>query len=434
MNVKITPSKLHGELQAISSKSDFHRIAIAALLCRTPVTIGVNSISEDIAATLSCLAALGCTVDSGAAFVKITPPERYNSGALLDCGECGSTARFILPAAAVLCDSFTLDGHGSLRSRPFAQLCSVMRTHGCEISSDTLPITVSGRLESGVYQLRGDISSQYITGLLYALPVLSNDSVIKLTTPLSSAGYVDMTLNTLCSFGISIKTDSENGFPRYNIAGGQRFIPPFRADGKSASDGIPDVSAEGDWSNAAFWICAGALCGGVSIGGLRYESLQRDKSVVGLLRSMGADIVISGERVICGGGTLHGIDIDAGDIPDLVPAISVAAALAEGKTRIYNIGRLRIKESDRVETVCDMLTSLGAQVSSDGESIIIIGRKTLGGGEVDSRGDHRIAMSAAIASCGCTGGVLIKNAGAADKSYPLFFEHFAHMGGKLDVL
>ena len=411
--------EIGGEIRAISSKSDVHRLIIASALCDRTVRIGVNGISEDILATADCIRALGgeATVEKGENgfenTVIVKPISSLSGCPELDFRECGTTARLLVPVSASLFGSVKYTGSGRLPERPFTQLFSAMEENGCSFSSHKLPTKHEGRLKSGVFELDGNISSQYISGLLFALPMLDGDSEIRLRTRLESAAYVDMTLNTLSRFGIKIeKTDFG-----YFMKGGQRYIAP--------SDFI---AADGDWSNAAFWLAAGVVSEkGVTVTGLDMNSAQGDKAVVKILKSFGANVNIDGDRVTVSKGSLCGITIDASEIPDLVPVLSVVGAVADGETVIKNAGRLRIKESDRLKTTAAMINALGGDAAETDDGLIIRGKKYLDGGSCDGAGDHRIVMSAAIASLFCRDEVHIKGKEAANKSYPDFFMDFEHL-------
>ena len=378
MNVRIHPGKLSGSIKAIPSKSDAHRLMIATYLAGGEA-LNMPWTSKDMDATAACLKAL-------------------DTGDVLNCGESGSTARFILPVAAALKDEAVLTGHGRLTDRTFKELCNAMKSNGASFDRDFLPMTVKGKLKAGIFELPGNVSSQYISGLLFATPLLDGDSLIKLTTPLESVGYVNMTLKVLDDFGIKV----EQGENCYKIPGNQKYILPR------------NVEPEGDWSNGAFFIAAG-----VTVEGLNENSFQGDKAIVEIIEKAKLP------------GDLH---IDVKDIPDLVPVISVIASGRKGTTYIENAARLRIKESDRIKTVCEMINNLGGSATELPEGIVIEGTGSLKGGTVASNNDHRIVMAATIASTICQGEVHISQAEAVEKSYPTFFEDFRRLGGNLDVI
>lgn len=417
MNVLIRPGKLLGTIDAIPSKSHAHRVLIAQKLARLQGqqkadALEIPTFSDDIDATKNCL-------------VQMDKEMPY-----LDCKESGSTLRFMLPVAMALKNEAVFIGSGKLPYRPISPLKEEMETHGCrfimgnkhqKISDKYKEIcTISGRLQPGQYSLAGNVSSQFITGLLFALPLLDGDSTLKLTTKLESAGYVDLTLDVLRAFGIKVDISlSDEGFEIYNIPGNQRYIEP---------DGL---KVEGDWSNASFWLVCGALGGSVTVRGLDMESSQRDKEIINVLKEMGAGIVIGdGITVTCPDG-LKGAEVSVAQTPDMVPVLAAAMALAEGTSMITDAERLKIKESDRLRTVYDFLNKLGADITYGGSGLSLTGKERLAGGEVESHNDHRIAMAAAVASCGCRSAVTITGAEAVRKSYPDFFKDFAALGGKV---
>lgn len=417
MNVLIRPGKLLGTIDAIPSKSHAHRVLIAQKLARLQGqqkadALEIPTFSDDINATKNCL-------------VQMDKEMPY-----LDCKESGSTLRFMLPVAMALKNEAVFIGAGKLPYRPISPLKEEMEAHGCrfimgnkhqKISDKYKEIcTITGKLQPGQYSLAGNVSSQFITGLLFALPLLDGDSTLRLTTKLESAGYVDLTLDVLRAFGIKVDISlSDEGFEIYSIPGNQRYAEP---------DGL---KVEGDWSNASFWLVCGALGGSVTVRGLDMESSQRDKEIINVLKEMGAGIVIGdGITVTCPDG-LKGAEVSVAQTPDMVPVLAAAMALAEGTSMITDAERLKIKESDRLRTVYDFLNKLGADITYGGSGLSLTGKERLAGGEVESHNDHRIAMAAAVASCGCRSAVTITGAEAVRKSYPDFFKDFAALGGKV---
>lgn len=417
MNACIAPSVLTGSLAAPASKSDAHRSLILAALCEQPTTIRGNGYAEDIQTTLRCIESLGAHVaHSPGGYTVCRGPRREE--ATLDCGESGSTLRFLLPVAAQVCDLTHFTGEGRLPMRPLAELIRCMEAHGARFDADRLPLTVSGGLLPGVYELPGHISSQYVSGLLMALPLCEGDSEIRLTSPLESVGYVDMTLASMKRFSVEA-TRSDTGFL---IPGGRHYRSP----------GALDV--EGDWSGAAFFLAAGALGGAVTVRGLANESLQKDRGIVDCLRLFGANVAETAGCVSVTPGTLRGIEVDVSDMPDIAPILAVVAAFARGETRITGAARLSLKESDRLASVCAMLRALGGEAEELPGAMVIRGKTKLAGGVADSFLDHRIAMAAAIASIGCTAEVCILGAECCAKSYPAFFDEFTRLGGNVHGL
>ena len=423
MDIKITPSGVSGTLNAVSSKSFSHRLLICAALAERETEIRNNCFSDDILATIRCLGAMGCKTDflPGKDGIRITPMGKPQKPSVtLDCGESGCTARFLMPVAASFFDGFTVNGTGKLPYRPFAPLCAALADAGCSFNSNGFPITCHGKIQAGNFRIAGDISSQFVSGLLFALPLLDADSRIEITTPLQSAGYVEMTVRVLAMFGIECSSGlCANGF---FIKGNQVYKSPEFA------------VAEGDWSNAAFFLCMAAIAGRLSLKGLSADSAQGDKAVLKILESFGAETSFSGDTAAVSAGNLHGMEIDASQIPDLVPPLAVVAALAEGRTRIYNAQRLRLKESDRIQSTFKMLRSLGADAKTTDDGLIVEGGKKLHGGIVDACCDHRIVMAAATAACVCENPVVITGCDAVNKSYPSFFDDFKMIGGNTRVL
>lgn len=400
MNVKIMPSALSGRIEAIPSKSAAHRLLICAALADKETKIYCPALSKDIEATAECLRALGADIDYSGGSFAVRPIESPAEDALLDCGESGSTLRFLLPVICALGAGARVKMHGRLPQRPLSPLWEELVAHGaklCRPEEDI--ISISGRITAGDYSIRADISSQYISGLLFALPLLGGKSRLRLEGNIESAGYIHMTRQAQQSFGLNIPFDGES----FDIAESAAYRSPG------------NVQVEGDWSNAAFWLVANALSGGgLELSGLWDDSLQGDKEVVYIINEI----------------RKGNAGIDVKNVPDLVPVLSVLAAVSPGKTEFINAGRLRIKESDRIASVCRMLSALGARCEEKAEGITVYGG-SLRGGTVDAENDHRIAMSAAVAAIACSEPVSILGAEAVNKSYPAFFEDYSKLGGKI---
>lgn len=412
MKVEIMPRPLCGSVQAISSKSHAHRLLIAAALSETPAEVSIRTISQDIKATKACLSQLNHEVP------------------VMNCCESGSTLRFLIPVTMALKDEAVFLGCGRLPQRPLSPLKEEMEAHGCTFDRGNMTdgtakeiCRIRGKLKGGTFTLPGNISSQYITGLLFALPLLEEDSRICITSPLESRKYVDLTLDVLKQFNIHISIEEKNDCPVYTVKGRQKYI----AEGT--------VCAEGDWSNIAFWVIAGILSesSGILCRDIRPESIQGDKEVVVLAEKMGGIISCSGNNLKASRGSLNAIEIDASGIPDLIPVMAVAAATAEGTTHIYNAGRLRIKESDRLAAMYDCLSKVGADITEEPEGLIIKGVPKLKGGTVDGYNDHRIVMAMAVASIVSENPIIIEGAQAINKSYPGFFDDFKDLGGEYRV-
>lgn len=416
--VHYRPSVISGTVAAPPSKSAGHRSLICAALSDAPVTVTGCGISDDITATERVLCALGAQIERSGTTVRITPISNIPDKTVLDCGESGSTARFIIPIAAALgAKNVTVTGRGRLPSRPFEILCRLLRRRGVGCSTDTLPMSLGGQLPAGEYSLPGNVSSQYISGLLMALSVVPGSSRIVLTTPLESAAYVDMTVDELKRFGAFVTKTSDG----YEIEGRKRL----RAS---------DRRVEGDWSQAAFFLSAGAVCGGsVTVTGLDRSSLQGDKAIVDILKGFGADIEERDQRITVRRSKLKGTVVNASQIPDLVPIIAVTAAFAAGRTVINGAARLRLKESDRLHETVTRLVSFGIDAAETADGMIINGGKPVGAA-ITSANDHRIVMAFSVLACGSEHGSSISGAEAINKSYPEFISDLCGLGGKCDVI
>lgn len=419
MTVNCTPSAISGRIMAISSKSDAHRLLICAALSENETKINCNVMSKDIAATICCLKAMGTEISVDGNVITVHP-NHFNEKANIDCGESGSTLRFLMPVVSALNIDTTITGHGRLPERPISPLKEEMEKKGVTFHTDNkFPLHLTGQLQSGEYEILGNISSQFITGLLFALPILDGDSRIKLIPPVESKSYLNITISVLRKFGIEIE-EQEN---LYIIKGNQKYISP------------KEITVDGDWSNASFFLCAGALSEkGVTVTDLDVNSPQGDKKILDVLSSVGADVQINGTEITVKKNKLNGITVDASDIPDAVPIISVVASACKGDTQIINAGRLRIKESDRIKSVVEMLSSVGGKVEETADGMIIHGGNDLIGGKVNGYNDHRIVMSASILSILCKGIVEITDSNAVEKSYPDFFSDFNKMGGSANVI
>ena len=408
MNQTVLPGPRTGSVRIPSSKSQAHRLLICAALGAQPVALQCDGVSADIAATARCLRALGADItDDGAGTFRIVPiAGEMPAHADLLCGESGSTLRFLLPVVGALGADVTFHMEGRLPERPLSPLDAVLTAHGMTIRRDGALLHVAGQLRPGAYELPGDVSSQYISGLLMALPRLPGESTLAVTGKLESAGYIAMTEDALRLSGIRLQKQERT----YTIPGGQTAHLPAQCH------------VEGDWSNAAFFLCMGALSpAGVTVTGLSAASSQGDRAVLDVLRRFGADVRETQDAVTVRRGALRGVTIDAAPIPDLIPVLSVVAALADGETQIVNAARLRLKESDRLESTAAMLRALGAQVEVHDSGLTITGRKMLTGGTVDPQYDHRIAMAAATAACGSAAPVTVRDRACIEKSYPRFW-------------
>ncbi len=399
-------------VRAISSKSEAHRALICAALADRETKIICTDTNADIDATASCLNSLGADIRRTADGFDVKPIGTPSRKAELDSNESGSTLRFMLPLSASLGVDCSFIMRGRLASRPLSPLYELLRDNGVTLTEQgKSPLDISGKLSSGNYSVAANVSSQYISGLLFALAIAEGESKLTLEGNVESAPYIYMTLNTLLAFGADIKFAPDNN--TFYIKGKKQLTSPSA------------FTVGGDWSNAAFYLCAGAIGQNpVTLQGLDQRSAQGDRAVLDVIFKMGADIQVSEDGITVYPSKLKGTEIDAADIPDLVPILAVAASVADGETRIYNAARLRLKESDRIESVCALLSALGADIRETEDGMTISGKPTLRGGKVDSFNDHRIAMSAAIASLVCRNTVQISRFEAINKSYPSFLDGF----------
>ena len=412
--IKLLPGQRSGVTAAPSSKSHAHRLLICAGLGTVRVTVSCGDISKDIAATAKCLEALCADIsEEGRGILCVEPKRRHTAEEkILPCGESGSTLRFLIPVCGALGESVVFRMEGRLADRPLAPLDRLLREHGMSIEKDGSELHCSGKLRGGVFEIPGDISSQYISGLLFALPLLEGDSTIRITGKLESSAYIAMTEAALRQAGISFQR-REN---EYTVSGNQHYAL------------TEACAAEGDYSNGAFFLCMGALSeGGITVKNMPPQTLQGDSAVVDVLRRFGADVSVCGSEITVKKGNLTGCEIDASGIPDLVPVLSVVAAAAKGETRIVNAARLRFKESDRLSTTAELLTCLGGTVTELSDGLIIKGGTPLSGGSVNSHNDHRIAMSAAVAACISTNPVTVLDPECTSKSFPRFWENFEQL-------
>jgi len=395
MDIMIMPKPLKGKIKAVDSKSHVHRLLIAAALTKDPAKVVTVTTSDDIEATRSCLA------------------ELENDHPVFQCKESGSTLRFMMPISMALKERAVFRCKGRLPERPVSPLKEAMEAHGCSFSKRMDGWELDGRLGSGDYFIPGDVSSQYVTGLLFALPLLAGHSAIRLTSPLQSESYVDMTIKTLEDSGIKIETRAPAKDGSCNTAAGEFPGGSYLVPGRQKYRAPLSVRPEGDWSNSAFWYAANKMSSRNNIvcTGLSSGSLQGDKKIGKFLSLLPGNI-------------------DVSDTPDLVPPIAAAAALTSGTTLIKGASRLRLKESDRLRTVSQTLSDLGADIKELSEGLEIKGKNILTGGTVSGSGDHRIVMMAAIAASVCQTPVIISGAQAVNKSYPSFFDDFKKLGGE----
>ncbi|WP_177916762.1 3-phosphoshikimate 1-carboxyvinyltransferase [uncultured Eubacterium sp.] len=396
--VRVQNSIIDGTVLLPPSKSAAHRALICSFLAGGGEVSPLIE-SKDMLATVSAIRAL------------------ENGENTINCIESGSTLRFMIPIAAALGRAVTFVGEGKLPERPIGEYLRLLPEHNVECRTDGgLPLSIEGQLVGGRFEIAGDISSQYITGLLLALPLLDDDSEIVLTTELESKPYVNMTIKVMADYGVEV-AQTENG---YFIKGHQKYIPR-------------DYSVEGDWSQAAFYAVAGALFGRVEMTGVYFNSTQGDKQIADIIERFGARVERGENSLTVYKSNLKGIEIDAADIPDMVPALAVLGAYADGTTVIKGAQRLRLKESDRIESVTYNLKKSGADITPTPDGMIIK-HSTLKGAELKGFNDHRIVMAMTVAATGAQGESIIDDAQSINKSYPAFFDDYNKLGGKANVI
>jgi 3-phosphoshikimate 1-carboxyvinyltransferase len=402
VEIRLDHSVLSGKVKIPASKSCAHRLLICAALAEGVSVISGVSMSKDIEATIGAMTALGADFDINGDTVTVKGISRCPENAVIDCNESGSTLRFIIPVAAALGVEAEFTGRGRLPQRPIDIYTRELSKNGITFLTDKMPYRTTGRLTGSEYRIEGDVSSQFVTGLLFALPLLKNDSEIVLTSHLESRPYVDITIDILRKFGISV----EEGESCFRIRGGQKYI-------------AHNERVEGDYSQAAFFYVANALGSETEIGNLISDSVQGDRRIIDLINEW----------------TTNGCyNADCSDIPDLVPVLAVLGAFGKKRSVIYNAKRLRIKESDRLSTTAAMLNTLGGNVEITDDGLVITPTDAMHGGIVDGAGDHRIVMAAAVAATAINGEVVIRGAEAAEKSYPDFFKDYINLGGKANVI
>ena len=394
MDLTIHPRKLQGDISVIPSKSLAHRYLICAAFAEGPTKILCPETSRDMDATAGCLQALGASIFKDETGYLVEPVKQIPREADLPCRDSGSTLRFLLPVAGALGVRATFHLEGRLPSRPLSPLWEEMERMGCRLSRPTEDtVLCEGTLKSGTFSIDGSISSQFISGLLFASALIPGENRVQLQGKVESRPYIEMTQAAMALFGRNPEDLA--------LTGGA----PFHSPGS--------LSVEGDWSNGAFFLAAESLGSRIHILNLRPDSCQGDRAAAELLPKLHHFQVIS-----------------AADIPDLVPILAVRAACSQG-ARFTDIRRLRLKESDRVQSVIQLIVSLGGTAREENEALIIEGTG-LTGGTVDAGNDHRIAMAAAIAATACSKEVHILGADCVSKSYPGFFKEYRRLGGNYE--
>lgn len=422
-DLKIIPSKLKGSVKIPPSKSMAHRAIICAALSDGICRIDNIDYSDDIIATINAMNSLGATIEKHDDYIEVVGIykniNKIKENRIIDCNESGSTLRFLVPISLLFKGSNKFIGKGNLGKRPLTTYYNIFNDQGIKYSyeENNLNLVVDGELKPGVFEVEGNISSQFITGLLFALPLLNGDSKITITKEMESKGYIDLTLKAISDFGIEI---INNNYSEFIIKGNQKY-------------NARNYRVEGDYSQAAFFLCADGLGNNVVCRDLDLNSLQGDKEIIDILERM--NVVFNANEIGLSGevnGELISTVIDGSQCPDIIPVLSAVSALSKGTTEIINAGRLRIKECDRLSAVTSELKKLGAQIIEKEDGLVITGVEKLQGGvEVWSHKDHRIAMTLAIASTMCKKPIIIKDYECVAKSYPSFFEDFKALGGNI---
>ena len=415
--ITLHPGRLSGVLTVPPSKSVAHRAIICAALAKGESVVSPVDVSDDMRATLQCMTALGAHWQREGDTLRINgqafPPK---PGPDMDCLESGSTLRFVIPLSLVLAGGGTFHTKGRLRDRPLGPYESIFKQQGITLERTADGFFVKGKLTAGQYELPGDVSSQFVTGLLLALPLLEGDSQILLTSHMESEGYVQLTLNAMEVFGVTVQRPDAFTFL---IPGSQAYKPCA-------------YQVEGDYSQAAVMLCAGALGSNVRIKGLNQDSHQGDRAVAGILEQMGAAAFMDKDAFSMECRPLHGLVIDGGQIPDTLPMLALTMCLSQGESRIENAGRLRLKECDRLHATVTELTKLGADIHAEGDALVIRGRESLTGGEsVISYDDHRMAMMLSIAALHCQAPIVLDNPACVKKSWPSYWEDYLALGGNI---
>lgn len=413
MNLKVSANKIQGKVDILSSKSELHRILIISALSNEQTTIDyVGVLSKDVLATISCLTALGAKIQVSDSQILVSPIKKVKINAKLNCNESGSTLRFMLPVVAFLGASSEFFVQGRLSSRPITPIYNLLKCAGVNLSQEGVyPLKSCGKVNTNKFTISGEVSSQFISGLLMAIGCSGLGGKVVVKGDFQSKPYVDITTQIMQKFGVGVDF-KDNTY----IVENKSYISP------------KSIKAGGDWSNSAFFACLGALSGQVCISGLDLDSAQGDKQIVQILNQFGAITSFENGLLTVKKNTLNGIKISVKDIPDLVPAIAIVGCFANGETIFYDGNRLRLKESDRIKSVVDMINSIGGQAQERADGIKIIGKSRVKGGEVNSYNDHRIVMASAIASVLCDNGVQIIDAQAVEKSYVDFFEQIKLLG------
>lgn len=413
---KVSPSQLVGRVDSITSKSYAHRALIMATLADKPTVLYGQASGIDMLSTINALQMLGADIEDHGNSYKVKPITEFNKDMLINVKESGSTLRFLLPLVAVLGVSCTITGEGRLSERPNEALIEALHHAGAVIEGETLPLTVSGAARANEITVRADISSQYVSGLLMAMQTMPYPSYLSLEGELKSKNYVDITIDCMRRFGVNVEYTADG----YRLPGGGFHSPKI-------------YFIEGDWSNSAFWLVAGAINGRTKVDHLNINSFQGDKEIINILKKANAIIVAGDRSVEVISSILTAFEYDMENYPDLVPITAVLASRCRGTSILHSVDRLRLKESDRIESTLNMLHAFNIKAEYRDSSLIIEGGKPIGGNVVDGANDHRIVMSATILAACSEKGATITDENAVNKSYQGFLNDFASLGGKADA-
>ncbi len=417
--MKIIPTKLKGSVMVPPSKSMAHRAIICASLAKGKSRIDHIEYSQDIKATIEAMRALGTKIEMHDDYLLIDGGTTYSKDrCLIDCKESGSTLRFMVPISLVTNREVVFVGEGNLGKRPLQVYYDIFDKQGIayQYTSDILDLHIAGKLEADHFMVPGDISSQFISGMLFAFPLLEKDSIIEITSPLQSAGYIDLTLQMLSAYGIEVINEQ---YQRFIIPGNQEYR-------------CHDYYVEADYSQAAFYLVADALGNEIEVQGLNPDSLQGDRIVISLLKDMGSAVVTTSKGIMMNADRLNAITIDGRQCPDIIPVMALACSLAKGTSEIVHSERLRMKECDRLEATYQELSKLGVSLIQRQDGLMIQGLDELSGNSVSSWNDHRMAMTLAIASTCASGPIILDNYTCVQKSYPSFWQDFISLGGQCD--
>ncbi len=419
MNVLINPSKLSGTISVPPSKSQSHRAIICAALAKGKSVINNVVLSDDVLATLSAMEKIGAKVIRNNHQLIIQGVSRIsiNDDNFIDCNESGSTLRFLIPLLSLSRQKIVLIGKPGLFKRPMSVYEQLFKSFNLCYQANEKSIIINGALPEGTYHIPGNISSQFVSGLMFALPLLKGDSVIEIEGELESKEYIDMTIDTLKQFGVEVTV----GEAKYFIRGNQKYSPTH-------------VIIEGDYSQMAFFGVAGMLSGDILCKNMVKDSIQPDRRILDCLRQMNGFFDWSENAINFHYSNTVGTTIDVSQSPDIAPILAILGALSEGTTVIENAARLKYKESNRLQSTYETLRKMNVDVQMTDSSLIIKGQPLVEGGIFESFNDHRIVMAVAIAAIKANHPVTIKNAEAINKSYPTFFDDYQTLGGKFTLM